>query len=106
LRVLLDQGARSGLRFLLPEHQVETAFFNGWSKLSNGARLDAAEKAVFEALITGDKGLQYQQNFTGRRISVLVQSTIRWPDVQAGGFRIQMALATVVPGDVVDVNLG
>jgi len=37
----------------------------GWSRLSNGELLDAAEKE-FDVLITTDQALRTQQNLSGR----------------------------------------
>ena len=39
----------------------------GWSGRQNGDLLQLAE-AVFEVLVTVDKGIQYQQNFTDRQL--------------------------------------
>ncbi len=50
------------LRRALGEHTVETAFERGWSELENGALIEIAESSGFDALVTTDKNLQYQQN--------------------------------------------
>ena len=39
----------------------------GWSGRQNGDLLKLAEE-VFEVLVTVDKGIQYQQNFTDRQL--------------------------------------
>jgi hypothetical protein len=49
-----------------------------WSRLTNGDPLAAAESAGFEIMITADKNLQYQQNLTQRRISIIVIGTNQW----------------------------
>ncbi len=46
----------------------------GWAKLSNGDLLDAPEKS-FDAFITTDQNLRYQQNLDGRRLAILVLPT-------------------------------
>ena len=43
MRVLFDQGAPAPLRGALTAHVVSTAYEMGWSALSNGDLLDAAE---------------------------------------------------------------
>jgi hypothetical protein len=43
----------------------------GWAKLSNGDLLAAAEKS-FDAFITTEQNLRYQQNLAGRRLAILV----------------------------------
>lgn len=72
MKILFDQGTPVPLRRQLPEHDVATAFEQGWSALSNGSLLDTAEHAGFELLITTDSNLQYQQNLTERRIAIIV----------------------------------
>jgi hypothetical protein len=57
VRVLFDQGTPVPLRNYLGEHQVATAAEMGWSRLSNGQLLDAAEKQ-FDLLITTEQTLR------------------------------------------------
>ena len=42
---------------------------------SNGRLLDEAEKAGFEAIVTGDRNFVTRQNLIGRNIAVVVLST-------------------------------
>ncbi len=63
---------------LLPGHDVRSAADQGWQELTNGALLKAAEEAGFDAIITADKNIRYQQNLTGRKIALLVLSTNTW----------------------------
>ena len=48
MRILFDQGAPAPLRQYLTAHTVDLAYERGWSSLSNGELLDAAER---EAII-------------------------------------------------------
>jgi hypothetical protein len=50
--------------------------------LENGALLDAAEKAGFDVLLTCDQNVPYQQNFTDRRLALIVLSTNHWPTLR------------------------
>jgi hypothetical protein len=43
----------------------------GWAGKKNGALLSLAEGAGFAIFLTMDKGLQYEQNLTGRNIGIL-----------------------------------
>jgi hypothetical protein len=54
MRILFDQGTPVPLRAALPNHTVVTAYELGWSELSNGELLSAAERDGFEVLITTD----------------------------------------------------
>ena len=51
MKILFDQGTPVPLRRQLAGHNVTTAYELGWSDLSNGALLKAAEKAGFQVLI-------------------------------------------------------
>jgi hypothetical protein len=50
----------------------------GWSEFDNGSLLAAAEND-FDALITTDQSMRYQQNPIGRRLAILVLPTTNWP---------------------------
>ncbi|HEX8011999.1 MAG TPA: hypothetical protein VF814_13850 [Casimicrobiaceae bacterium] len=75
MRVLFDQGTPEPLRHLLTEYEVTTAYERGWSTLTNGELLDAAEKEGYAVFVTTDANLRYQQNLERRRIAVVVLST-------------------------------
>ena len=51
---------------------METAWQRGWSQLTNGDLLSAAEAAGFELLVTTDQNLRYQQNLATRKIAIFV----------------------------------
>lgn len=105
MRIILDQNLTEYLRDLLPGHDVKHASEMGWSRLSNGDLLDAAAKAGFDALLTGDKNLLYQQNLSGRRIAIVVLSTNRWPTIRAHGDLILQAFDGLAEGEYREVTL-
>jgi hypothetical protein len=55
----------------LPGHFVRTVQLMGWSGLVNG-KLLAATAGDFDALITGDRNMQYQQSTSQLPMSVVV----------------------------------
>lgn len=67
MRILFDQGTPVPLRRSLIGHEVETAYERGWSALQNGVLLKTAEEAGFDAIITTDQNLRYQQNLAQRK---------------------------------------
>lgn len=71
MRLLLDESVPSRFRRALPEHVVRTAVEMGWSGVKNGQLL-ALAAADFDAFITVDKNLPYQQNLTTLPIAVVV----------------------------------
>ena len=70
----------------------------GWSTLFNGELLNQAELGGFELLITTDQNLEYQQNLSGRRISIVVLSTTGWPIIEAKIANIVQAVQRVKTG--------
>jgi hypothetical protein len=66
----------------LPNHIVETAHEKGWSNLKNGDLLAHAEADGFDALITTDQNLRYQQNLMRWKIGVVVLLTTNWPRIR------------------------
>jgi len=82
MKLLFDQGTPVPLRGHLTNHIVETAYEKGWSNLKNGDLLTLAESEGFDALVTTDQNLRYQQNLSGRRIGVIVLLTTNWPRIK------------------------
>src|SRR4051812_47457172 len=102
MRILFDQGTPVPLRQHLSEHQVQTAFELGWSRLTNGDLLAAAE-GKFDALVTTDKNLQYQQSLAGRKLAVLVLPTTSWPRMRDRVDEITDALESLQPGSYLEL---
>ena len=96
---LLDQNLTEYLRDLPPGHTVTHASERGWDRLSNGALLSAAEEAGFDAMLTADQNLPYQNRLLGCRIAVVILSTNRWPTIRPSSDQILGALGGLAPGD-------
>jgi hypothetical protein len=77
----------------------------GWSELSNGELLDAAESGGFEVLVTTDRNLKYQQNLTARKIAIFVLTTPTWPRIQRALPEVVDAINNIVPGGYVEVAI-
>lgn len=71
MRLLLDESVPKRLRRSLPNHDVMTVVEMGWSGVKNGRLLGLAS-LEFEAFITVDKNLPYQQNLDALPIAVIV----------------------------------
>ena len=107
MRVLLDECAPKALKASLAAHGHEclTVQEVGWSGKENGELLRLAERQ-FNALITLDTNLRYQQNLEGRKIAVVV--------ILAGSNRLEYlrpsfeacakALETIKPGELAYVG--
>jgi hypothetical protein len=77
----------------------------GWQELENGVLLDAAEDAGLDLLLTCDQNVQYQQNFTGRKLALVVLSSNHWPTLSPVAARIASAADFVQAGQIVRVDV-
>lgn len=103
MRVLFDQGTPAPLRKYLTAHEVVTTFDLGWGRLGNGDLLNHAERAGFEVLVTTDRNLKYQQNLTGRKISIVVIATTSWPRIRKVVAAVAEAVDAAAPSGYVEV---
>jgi predicted nuclease of predicted toxin-antitoxin system len=71
MRVLLDECVPRALRDQIPGHDVRTVAESGWTGVKNGELLRLAAER-FDVLLTVDRNLEYQQNFQGAAIAVIV----------------------------------
>jgi len=72
MRILLDENDPRKLKHRFgDDHDVRTVQEHGWSGIQNGALLHAAEKE-FDVFITLDRNLEYQQDLSGRSLSIVV----------------------------------
>jgi hypothetical protein len=82
MRILFDQPTPVGIRRLLPDHIVKTAFEMSWSALTNGELLRADEEAGLEVLVTTDNNLIHQQDLKDRKIAIVVLGQARWKSIE------------------------
>ena len=71
MRLLLDSNLPRAFAALLPGHRTETTHQRQWSDPDDGPLLDAAEHE-FDAVITMDQSLRYQQNPRNRQLRIIV----------------------------------
>lgn len=102
MKILFDQGTPAPLRRHLVGHEVDTAFEKGWSSLTNGNLLDAAEQAGYELLITTDQNLRYQQQLVDRQIAILVLLSTSWPRIRMRAEDIRRAIERIASHDYVE----
>ena len=72
MRVLLDECLPRRLRRELPGHDVGTVVGEGWAGRRNGDLLRLMLAAGFQAFVTADRNLAYQQNVAAAGVAVLV----------------------------------
>jgi hypothetical protein len=100
--ILLDQNAPLGLR-TIQGFDIRSAYSMGWAKLANGQLIAAAEEAGFNAMITADANIRYQQNLTNRRLALVVLDTNDWFAIRANLGAVEAALALIQPGVYIPV---
>ncbi|MCA9077715.1 MAG: DUF5615 family PIN-like protein [Planctomycetaceae bacterium] len=105
MKVLFDQGTPAPLRNHLDGHDVTTVYEAGWSQLENGDLLEAAENDGYDALITTDQNLKYQQNLTDRSIAIIVLKSTSWPLIQNVITDIADAVNGSQPGDYKEIDV-
>jgi len=71
VRVLLDESVPRRLARQIQDHEVRSVHDVGWRGLKNGALLRAAQDQ-FDALITVDRSLPFQQNLSKYDIAVVI----------------------------------
>lgn len=103
--VLFDQGTPVPIRPFLIGHTVKTAAEQGWSTLSNGNLLNAAEAAGFEILVTTDKNFIHQQNLHGRKIAIVALGNQQWPVLRVHVQAVVDAVNSALPGSYVLVDI-
>ena len=74
MRILLDESLPRDLRLRLPDHEVSTVAASGWAGVENG-KLLALAATRFDAFITVDRNIEFQQNLAKLPLSVIVLVT-------------------------------
>lgn len=106
MKVLLDENLDRRLRNNLGAHELSTARYKGWSGLKNGKLLQAAEDYGFDVFLAGDQTLRYEQDMTGRKLAIIVLSSVEWRIVKDHLPKIVAAIDNAAPGSVQAVDCG
>jgi predicted nuclease of predicted toxin-antitoxin system len=72
MKLLLDENMPHKLRQYLPGHVVFTVAFMAWGGIRNGQLLTNAAAESFDALLTVDAGIEYEQNLAALSCSVVI----------------------------------
>jgi len=106
MRLLLDESLPRGLKRHLSAHEVATVPDQGWAGKSNGELLRLAE-GEFDAFLTADQNVEYQQNLGAYNLAVIVLAapTTRLQDLEALIPAVLNTLEVTKAGEVVRVSL-
>lgn len=105
MKLLFDQGTPVPLRNYLLSHTVVTAYEQGWNDTRNGDLLKQAEAEGFDALITTDQNIRYQQNLTARKISIVVLMTTSWPRIKKQVAMVVDSIDALQPGSYIEISI-
>jgi len=105
MRLLLDECVPKRLKRELHGHEAKTVQDMGWAGIKNGALLQLAN-GQFDALLTVDQGIEYQQNLSGLSISVVIMMA---PSNDVDDLRpllpaVEEALTSLRPGEILRVG--
>lgn len=103
MKILFDQGTPVPLRDYLAKHVVDTCLERGWSELSNGELLDAAEQNGYQLLITTDQNLKNQQNLADRKLAIIVLLSTSWQRIRQRVDDIQAIVDSITVGDYKEI---
>ncbi len=86
-------------------HQVRTVAEIGWASLSNGALLRQAA-ADFDAVVTADRNIEFQQNLKTLPVAVvvLIADSNRLESLEPLVPNLLIALASLAPKTLVQVR--
>ncbi|MGA3017289.1 MAG: DUF5615 family PIN-like protein [Bryobacteraceae bacterium] len=105
MKILFDANTPAPLARFLRGHQVMRADELGWQGLENGELLEAAEQAGFDVLLTCDQNVPHQQNFTRRKLALVILSSNHWPTLRQTAAQIATAVDFVQTGQIVRVDV-
>jgi predicted nuclease of predicted toxin-antitoxin system len=107
MRILIDECLPAVLRETLAAlgHECETVRRAGYGSKKNGELLSLAE-GRWDVLLTSDRRIKYQQNMTGRQVSIVVlrAKSNRTKDLLPLMPACSKALLSVSPGQIIEVG--
>ena len=105
-KLLLDEYVPSKFKNHLPGHHCVTVPDAAWAGKKNGELLSLAEQAGFEVFVTLDRGVEFEQNLAGRRISVILvrAKSSRLADLVPHADRTLAAVESIESGQLAHVT--
>jgi hypothetical protein len=106
MKLLLDECAPKRLRNDFPDHEIRTLDEVGLKGLKNGQLLSAAVAQGFEALITVDRRMPFQQNLANLNLAliIMVATPCRYEQLKLLVPKVIGALEAIKPGEFVIIK--
>lgn len=107
MKLLLDENLPKRLKGDLSDHSVFTVWEMGWSGKKNGELLTLMIENGFNVLLTFDKNLQHQQNFSKYKLPVLllVATDNTYATLKNLGTVIHEKLSAPLPAGITRVSM-
>ena len=107
MKILIDECLPAALKGNLTAlgHECQTVRQAGYGSKKNGELLTLAE-GRWNVLLTSDRNIKYQQNITGRSVSIMIlcAKSNRMKDLLPLVPACAQALRAIMPGQVVEVG--
>jgi predicted nuclease of predicted toxin-antitoxin system len=107
MKILIDECLPAGLKGALTAlgHECQTVRKAGFGSKKNGELLTLAE-GRWDVLLTDDRNIKFQQNMTGRSVSILIlrAKSNRMQDLLPLMPACSEALLSINPGQVIEVG--
>ena len=107
MKILIDECLPDELKgtFTGLGHECQTVRMAGYGSKKNGELLALAE-GRWEVLLTSDRNIKYQQNMTGRSVSIMIlrAKSNRMKDLLPLMPACAEALLSIQPGQVLEVG--
>jgi predicted nuclease of predicted toxin-antitoxin system len=107
MKILIDECLPAALKKILSAsgHECETVWQAGFGSKKNGELLTIAE-GRWNVFLTSDRNIKFQQNMTGRSISILIlcAKSNRVQDLLPVMPSCARALLSIQPGQIVEVG--
>ena len=108
MRLLIDESIPEQLERYLSEFAPAVIRREGLKGLRNGVLLRAAVDRGFTVILSADQSLRFQQNLgrIGIGAIVIVNIRNRMKDILPVLYKIKLAIASVQPGQIIEVYPG
>jgi hypothetical protein len=105
MKLLLDENLPHQLRVELIGHEAFTTAYMGWMGVENGKLLAKAADQSFDALLTTDRGMEYEQNLGKLPLSIVIieADSNAIEDIRPLIPKIQAALTNLQPKSLVRI---
>jgi hypothetical protein len=106
MKVLLDECIPRSFKNSVSNHDCRTVPEEGLAGKKNGELLALAQSLGFDAFVTLDRGIEYQQNLQARSIAIILirAKSNRLADLLPHAQNVLKAISSLKPGQLLKVG--